>query len=152
MDRRKHIQTGRLWIRKLRQGVNEFNYKEQHGMFRGHIQKYLTEIKKVSPKWRLRNQSWRETRLYLLMGLRNNFFIFQDRVSRCSLGFPGISSENQAGLHLRNPLPMPPEHWDYRHVPPPPDFEHSNLLPPSVAAFSSVPCSAQEPPPLRSFL
>jgi len=69
MDRRKHIQIGRLWIRKLRQGVNEFNYKEQHEIFRGHIQKYLTETKKVSPKWRLRNQSWRETQLLFVDGL-----------------------------------------------------------------------------------
>jgi hypothetical protein len=40
------------------------------------------------------------------------WLVFRDRVSLCSSGCPGTHSVDQAGLELRNPLPLPPECWD----------------------------------------
>jgi hypothetical protein len=40
-------------------------------------------------------------------------FVFRDRVSlSVSPGCPGTHSVDQAGLELRNPLPLPPKCWD----------------------------------------
>ena len=39
-------------------------------------------------------------------------FVFQYRVSLCSPCCPGIHFVDQAGLKLRDPLPLPPECWD----------------------------------------
>jgi hypothetical protein len=38
--------------------------------------------------------------------------VFQDRVSLCSPDCPGTHSVDQAGLELRNHLPLPPECWN----------------------------------------
>jgi hypothetical protein len=46
------------------------------------------------------------------------FLVFQDRVSLCSPGCPGTHFVDQAGLELRNHLPLPPECWNQRRVPP----------------------------------
>ena len=39
-------------------------------------------------------------------------FFFQDRVSLCSPGCPETHSVDQAGLELRNLLPLSPKCWD----------------------------------------
>jgi hypothetical protein len=39
-------------------------------------------------------------------------WFFRDRVSLCSPGCPGTHSVDQAGLELRNGLPLPPKCWD----------------------------------------
>jgi hypothetical protein len=39
-------------------------------------------------------------------------FCFFDRVSLCSPGCPGTHFVDQAGLELRNHLPLPPKCWD----------------------------------------
>jgi hypothetical protein len=40
------------------------------------------------------------------------FVLFWDRVSLCNPGCPGTHFVDQAGLKLRNPLPLPPKCWD----------------------------------------
>jgi hypothetical protein len=42
----------------------------------------------------------------------NNKLLFPDRVSMCSPGCPGTHCVDQAGLELRNRLPLPPKCWD----------------------------------------
>lgn len=39
-------------------------------------------------------------------------FVFQDSVSRGTLGFPGIHSADPFGLELRDLLPLPPHCWE----------------------------------------
>ena len=47
------------------------------------------------------------------------FLVFQGRVSLYTASCPGICSVDQANLKLTEiHLPLPPEHWDERHVPP----------------------------------
>ena len=40
------------------------------------------------------------------------FLVFRDRVSLCSPGCPGTHFVDQAGLEVRNLLPLPPKYWD----------------------------------------
>lgn len=48
-------------------------------------------------------------------------FVFQDRVSMGSPGCLEICCVDHAGLKLSEiPLPLPPRHWDQRHIPLPP--------------------------------
>lgn len=44
-------------------------------------------------------------------------FIFQDRISQCSPFCPGTHSIDQAGLELRDLLPIVLEYWKYRGAP-----------------------------------
>jgi hypothetical protein len=46
------------------------------------------------------------------------FLVFQDRVSLYSPGCPGTHFVDQSGLNSEICLPLPPECWDQRRVPP----------------------------------
>jgi hypothetical protein len=62
-------------------------------------------------------------------------FASQDRISLCSLGCPGSSFIDQAGLELTEiHLPLPPECWDLRCAPPPPCSLNLNIIP-----FTQIP-------------